>query len=95
MANQTIFHNASPEEIAEKLSESLKIHFDHLKKELASAEADELLTQKEVCELLKIDPSTLWHWVKNGRVIKYGIAKRRYYKRSEILESLIKFNVEK
>ena len=48
-------------------------------------------SEKEVCDLLQIDPSTLWHWVKNGRIKKYGIGKRRYYKRNEIMESLIAY----
>ena len=51
---------------------------------------DELLTRKQVCELLQIDSSTLWHWTKKGKVTCYGIANRRYYKRSELMQSLIK-----
>lgn len=51
---------------------------------------EEILTRDEVCELLQINPSTLWAWQNQGKITAYGIAgSRRYYKRSEILESLI------
>lgn len=49
----------------------------------------ELLSIPETCELLGINRSTLWKWEKTGVVIAYGIEKRRYFKRSEILANLI------
>ena len=50
---------------------------------------DELLTRSQTCEFLQIDSSTLWNWTNKGKVTAYGIANRRYYRRSELLESLI------
>ncbi|MDE5490661.1 helix-turn-helix domain-containing protein [Elizabethkingia meningoseptica] len=44
----------------------------------------EALTKKEVLQLLKIDPSTYWRWVKNGHLKEYSIGGKRYCKRSEI-----------
>lgn len=49
---------------------------------------DELLTRTQTCKFLQIDSSTLWHWTNKGKVKAYGIANRRYYKRSELIESL-------
>ena len=49
---------------------------------------DELLTRTQACKFLQIDSSTLWHWTNKGKVKAYGIANRRYYKRSELMESL-------
>lgn len=49
---------------------------------------DQLLTREETCKFLKIDSSTLWAWTNKGKVKAYGIGSRRYYKRSELLESL-------
>jgi predicted DNA-binding transcriptional regulator AlpA len=90
MAKSTLLHDATPDELIEKFNQNLKVQLDAFKKELTNSDsADELMTQKEVCELLQIDPSTLWHWCNQGRLKKYGIAKRRYYKRSEIMEALI------
>lgn len=51
-------------------------------------EREELLTPKETAELLKISIPTLWRWQKKGKLNCYGIAGKRYYKRSEVIESL-------
>lgn len=48
----------------------------------------DLLTPKEASKLLRISIPTLWRWQKKGKVKCYGIAGSRYYKRSELLESL-------
>lgn len=55
----------------------------------APSNPDELLTREQTCQLLQIDSSTLWAWTNKGKVIAYGIANRRYYKKSELLASLI------
>jgi hypothetical protein len=52
------------------------------------SEEDVLLTREETCKFLSIDSSTLWAWTNKGKVKAYGIANRRYYKRSELLECL-------
>lgn len=52
-------------------------------------EEEELLTREEACDFLKINPSTLWDWTNKGRVKAFGLGSRRYYKRSQLLESLI------
>lgn len=48
----------------------------------------ELLSIKDVCELLDINRSTLWKWVNADIIPAYRIEKRRYFKRSEILTKL-------
>jgi uncharacterized HAD superfamily protein len=50
--------------------------------------SEELMSREETCQFLKIDSSTLWHWTNKGKVTAYGIGARRYYKRSDLLESL-------
>ncbi|WP_288436945.1 helix-turn-helix domain-containing protein [uncultured Chryseobacterium sp.] len=60
----------------------------NLNKEIENT--NELLTRKQVLDLLKISSVTLWHWQKSGKIITHGISKRRYYKRSEIMECLTK-----
>jgi excisionase family DNA binding protein len=49
---------------------------------------EEFLTPKETAKLLKISLPTLWRWQKDGKIKCYGIAGTRYYKKSELLESL-------
>ncbi len=52
----------------------------------------EILSVKEVCELLGINRTTLWTWEKKGTVKSYGIEGRKFFKRSDILELLIPLN---
>jgi len=59
-----------------------------LKKQFCSEFQDkrpeDYLTRDEVCELLKIDLSSLHRWRKEGKIPSYGMGKRVYFKRSEI-----------
>lgn len=87
------FIQTSPEQLTEAISEAVAKHLSELKEQLLNKEAnDELLTRKEACEFLQIDQSTLYHWTNKGKVKAYGIANRRYYKRSELNESLKPLN---
>ena len=70
----------------QKLIDSIKDKFS------GSQEPEELLTRDEACQFLKINSSTLWTWTNKGIVTAYGISNRRYYKRSELLQTLIKLN---
>jgi excisionase family DNA binding protein len=51
---------------------------------------NELLTRKEVCELLHITLPTLHDWTKEGVIIGYRINTRVRYKKSEVLATLQK-----
>ncbi|NVK75746.1 MAG: helix-turn-helix domain-containing protein [Oceanospirillaceae bacterium] len=52
-------------------------------------ENDKLLTREEAATLLKIDLSTLHAWTKKGDLISYAKGSRRYYKKDEIINSLV------
>ena len=58
----------------------------------APSPTNELLTRAEACILLKINMTTLWNWSKKGRIISYGIGNRVYYKRGELMGSLVRIN---
>ena len=59
-----------------------------------SHESREVLTRKEVMDLLQISVGTLHAWTKKGKLKVYGIGGRRYYKLSEILnESLVELKI--
>ncbi len=49
----------------------------------------DLLTRKEAMKLLNVSSSTLWLYEKEGKIKGYGVKGKRYYKHSEILNSLI------
>lgn len=87
--DKILITQTTSEELARLINEGVKKSIDDFKKELLSNTAnDDLLTRSEVCALLKINASTLYLWTKSQKVKAYGIANRRYYKRSELLESL-------
>ena len=91
MDKQIILLGTTPEALVNLINENVKAQLIELKKELLQKEAsDELLTRKQTCELLQIDSSTLFHWTNAGKVTCYGIANRRYYKRSEIMNALVR-----
>lgn len=87
-----MLHNLAPKELEELIKKAVKEEFVEFKKTLSVENPNELLTRAEACEFLKIDSSTLWHWTNKGKITAYGIAYRRYYKKQELLESLVKLN---
>lgn len=55
-----------------------------------ATDPNELLTRKEVCELLHITLPTLHDWTKEGVITGYRINTRVRYKKSEVLATLQK-----
>lgn len=92
MDKQILLHAISPDDLKQIIKEIIKEEFIDFKRNLEIKESDILLTRTETCELLKIDSSTLWHWTKKGKIASYGIGNRVYYKKDEVLKSLIKIN---
>ncbi len=83
------FIQTTPEQLVELINNGVKSQLNEFRKELNTQTAnEELLTRKQTCEFLQIDSSTLWHWTNKGKVKAYSIAGKRYYKRSEIMNSL-------
>ena len=85
--------NISVEELTEIIAEKL---VDKLEKRIATLISkqndDELLTRTETAKILKVELTTLWSWTKKGKITAYGIGNRVYYKRGEIMKSLIILN---
>ncbi len=52
---------------------------------------DDFIEKKEVAGKLA-SASTLWKWEKAGKIQSYGIGGKRFYKRSELMESFTKMN---
>ncbi|WP_294962627.1 helix-turn-helix domain-containing protein [uncultured Flavobacterium sp.] len=49
---------------------------------------NELLTRKEVCELLNVSTTTLFHWNNDNTLPAKKIGNRVYYQKSQIMEKL-------
>ena len=91
--NQIIFDVLSKKELEDLIEKSLK---EVIKNNPQNIPPDqELLTRDEACKLLKVDLSTLWRWTNQGKITAYGIGSRRFYKKEELLSSLIKLRVFK
>lgn len=52
----------------------------------------DILTREETANLLSISLPTLWNWTKKGILNSYGIGGRIYYRKDEVMNSLIKIN---
>ena len=88
-SNSILLETLTVEQLEQLIGTSVKNGISELQKEILIKNfTEELLTREETCKFLKIDSSTLWHWTNKSKVKAYGIGARRYYKRSELLESL-------
>jgi len=89
IANQIILQGTTSEKLVDLFDKKLRRQFEAFKKDLSNQHSnDELLTRNQTCQFLQINSSTLWAWTNKGKVKAYGIANRRYYKRSELLQCL-------
>jgi excisionase family DNA binding protein len=53
-------------------------------------EDKEFLTKKETAEYLSCDITTINNWSNSGKLKKYGLGRRVYYKRTEVLAAMKK-----
>lgn len=67
----------------------IRTQLDELKNSFEPKTPTEWLTRSEVAEMLKCDISTVHNWTKKGKLKKYCIGDRTYYKRSEVESALI------
>lgn len=90
MNNTILLQNVSPERLTELIKDGVKSQLEDFKKEFHALNSKEdLLNRQQVLELLNINPTTLWHYQNKGKIPFYKFANKCYYKRSEIMNSLI------
>lgn len=53
---------------------------------------DKIYTREEAIQFLRISPSTLTRWTKEGKIKAFGIGDRVYYKHIDILGALVAIN---
>lgn len=86
------FIGTTPSELIEDIKKEIIPELkEQLCKEFQPKEPCIYLSRNEVCEMLRIDLSTLHRWRKDGVLIAYGLGNRIYFKRNEI-EALIEKN---
>jgi hypothetical protein len=87
--NSILLETLSVDQLQQLINTSVKNGIQEFQSEIQSKDnSEELLTRDQTCNFLKIDSSTLWAWTNKQKVKAYGLGARRYYKRSELLESL-------
>lgn len=53
-------------------------------------DTEAFLTTKEACQMLKVNPVTLWRYTRDGKLSFFKIGSRKMYLKSQIIaESLI------
>lgn len=67
----------------------IKSLLEEIKESFEPKKPTEWLTRKEVADLLKCDMSTVHNWTKKGKLKKYCIGDRTYYKRDEVEGALV------
>lgn len=92
MENAIMLHNLTPEDLEELLRKVVSEQLDEFRKNTSTENPEELLTREEACLLLKISLTSLWNWTKKGKLMAYGIGNRVFYKRGELIQSLVRIN---
>lgn len=92
MENAIMLHNLAPNDLEELIRKVVGEQLEAFRKNNSIEKPDELLTREEVCLLLKISLTSLWNWTKKEKLKAYGIGNRVYYKRGELIESLVRIN---
>ena len=83
--NAILLESISREELKSLISDAVK---NELSIQPKGKEQNDLLTRKEVRELLKISFPTLHEFTKTGKIKAYRLGGRVFYKKQEIVDSL-------
>ena len=90
MSEPVKFVLCTTNELSNLISKEVEKTVQALKEDLQQPTTDKLLTRKEVCDIFKINLTTLWKWTKLGKLQSHNIGNRVYYKSSEIDNCLTK-----
>lgn len=89
MENAIQFIQVTPEQLQDKIVEGVrKVLLDHVK----PTGEEKLLSLKDAYEFLGISRGALHNYTTSGKIKAYGIGNRVFYKRSELMNSLVPLN---
>jgi HD-GYP domain-containing protein (c-di-GMP phosphodiesterase class II) len=75
--NSILLQNLSTEQLTDLIGNVFDSKFKDIQKiQNTQNENEDLLTRKQVLELLQINASTLWHWQNKGRITVYKFANK-------------------
>jgi excisionase family DNA binding protein len=87
---KVLISEVTADELANMVADKLIVKMEKYIQDYLDHRQDFLLARKEAADFLSIDISTLYLWVKKGKINSYGIGNRRYFKKQEIIDALIK-----
>ncbi len=87
---QQVFTSLTAEELSSIVKQAVREEISRLDLTPHQPEPEEtLLTRKQVLEMFDIHASTLVKWQNEGRIKVYKMKSKNFYKRSEVMASLI------
>jgi hypothetical protein len=95
MEKSILLHCITPEELKQIIKEVIQEELLEVRKQLEEKDSEVLMSRQETIDFLKIDSSTLWSWTNKGKIDCYGIGNRRYYKKADVLNSLVLLKVKR
>ena len=72
------------QQIEEIIQSTVEATIRSMREELQTTKKAHYLTVKQVCELLPVNPSTVYRWTKEGTLKVYRVQGRRLYRSDEI-----------
>ncbi len=56
-------------------------------------DSDKIMTREEVCKLLKVSTTTLFHWNNDKVLVNYKIGRRVYYMKADVMAKLTNLKI--
>lgn len=95
MERSILLSQLSVDDLKQIIKEVIQEELLEVRKQLKEKDSEVLLSRQETIDFLKIDSSTLWSWTNKGKIDCYGIGNRRYYKKVDVLNSLVLLKVKR
>lgn len=95
MKGQIQLIQVTTEELVTLISESVKIQFQELTKEIEvknQKQEKEFLTRSETAKFFNVSLVTIHDWQKNGILKVYKMGNRSFFKYSELIDTLYNSN---
>jgi DNA invertase Pin-like site-specific DNA recombinase len=89
------FIQVTHEQLQETILQGVREGFKQFKKEFQQEEPDEILSRTEAAKMFKITVTTLDRWTNQGRLIRFGLGKKIFYKRSQLEAALVELKAIK
>lgn len=83
------FIQTTPEQLQELISEGVRKQLQEFLEVYKPQQPNDYLTRSEVCEMLKIEVTTIHNWSKSNILKPRKIGGRVYFLRSEIYDSIV------